>query len=183
MRVARLDHNASQTAIHEAGHAVERYLEHGTTGAMRREPLPGKEAGAEMEPLPPSLLETDRETGKARLREGPYEAAERARLEQEIKTTLAGAVAEALDWGRDPLEQLEQSGNGSDAADVYGIAKRLWPDERVRAANIRRAAEGVEADIDDRWQTVTALAEAFEVSSEGLAAEYVAAFCVISDRT
>jgi hypothetical protein len=162
------------TSIHEAGHAVERHRVHGTTGAIRPEPLPGKEAGAKMEPLPPNLCEPNPlEAGTVRLRNPPYTSSERTRLEQEIKTALAGSVAEGINWGRDPLETLGERAQASDARHVYGIAKKLWPDPTTTEREVARLAAEVEADLDSAWEIVVKVAEAYEAAPEGLTAEEV----------
>ena len=116
-------------------------------------------------------------TGEERLRAGPYDDTERLRLEQEIKTTLAGAVAEAMEWGRDPLEQLEEQGNGSDAGDVHEIATRLWPDGRDRIGHLNRLSGEVEADLDGAWSAVVRVAEAYDRRTAGLDGDEVARLC------
>ncbi len=178
----RLNHNASQEAIHEAGHALEQYLLHGTTGAILPEPLPGKQAGAESEPLPDCLREPKpNESDGERVVAGPYTEKQRARLEQEIKTTLAGSVAEGLDWGREPLEVLEDPQQKSDADYAYGIAKLLWPTDQYNAEVARLASE-VETELDSCWQALVDLAERYD-SPPGLSASEVKAILTAHDIT
>lgn len=172
-REPRLNHNASQEAIHEAGHALERYLLHGTTGAILSEPLPDKQAGAETQPLPDCLLEPiPGKPAEKRVAAGPYTAKQRARLEQEIKTALAGSVAEGLDWGREPLEVLEDPQQKSDADYAYGIAKLLWPADQYNA-EVARLAGDVEAELDSCWPALVDLAERYDSPPVGLGASEV----------
>lgn len=182
-RESRLNHTASQEAIHEAGHALERYLLHGTTGAMLPVPLPGKKAGAESEPLPDCLREPNpNESDEERVVAGPYSEKQRARLEQEIKTTLAGSVAEGLDWGREPLEVLEDPEQKSDADYAYGIAKLLWPAGQYNAEAVRLASE-VEMELDSCWQALVDLAERYDSPPEGLSVSEVKAILIAHDVT
>jgi hypothetical protein len=161
-----------KTSIHEAGHAIERYLVHGSTGAVRPEPAEGKQAGAESEPLPESLRETAANSPSGeRLRDGPYSEDERARLIQQVKTTLAGSVAEGIGQGREPLDVLEDGEQRSDACEVWGIAKRLWPE--AFQDEVAALADEVEADLNRAWPWLTRVAEAYEGHS-GLAADDVA---------
>jgi hypothetical protein len=153
----RFDHNASAEAIHEAGHAVERYLLHGTTGAIRSEPFTDKLAGAETEPFPESLMTNNGTT----LKDPPYDADETTFLLKEIKTTLAGAVAEGLMRGKGPLDVLGESEQSSDDQHVHAIAKRLWPHDEVKNA-VDGLIDEVILDIDGAWQKVTRVAEAYE---------------------
>src|SRR6266511_6030618 len=105
----RLNHNASQEAIHEAGHTLERYLLHGTTGSILPEPLPGKQAGAESEPLPDCLREPNPNKPEAeRVVAGPYTEKQRARLEQEIKRTTTSTTRSA-NWGRESCTRTPNS--------------------------------------------------------------------------
>jgi hypothetical protein len=123
---------------------------------MRRNPMPGKQAGVESEPLPSRL------TRDNRLVPGPYSEADRKRLIVEIETTLAGVVAEAIFTGRDPLDLLENdSTNAADNATVWGIAGRLWPDMAEREKHVRALAERIGADLLANWDTVERLADAY----------------------
>lgn len=168
----RLDVDASFTACHEAGHAVGRFLVHGTTGALSPEPLPEKEAGAESEPLPPDLREPDpTRQGEERLVDGPFSTSQRTRLEQEIKTTLGGSAAEGLVRGKPALEVLDEAAQRSDWNLVWGIAKRLWPKPTGRERKVERLAEEVTNELDAVWDTVTLVAETYESRGRLTAAE------------
>jgi hypothetical protein len=129
----RFDHNASILAIHEAGHAVERYLLHGTTGAIRAEPSRGKEAAAEIGRFPDSLLTNNGAT----LKGPPYDANQTDFLEKAIKTTFAGFVAEGLMRGVEPSLVLGEHEQESDDRQVVNLAKCLWGDAYVKRGQAR----------------------------------------------
>jgi hypothetical protein len=168
----RLDIDASFTSCHEAGHAVGRYIVHGTTGAISPEPLPDKEAGAESEALPPDLREPDpKRQGDERLVDGPYSSSQRAPLEKEIKTTLGGSAAEGLVRGKPALEVLEETPQRSNWNVVWGIAKQLWPNSIDREREVERLAEEITNELDDVWGTVMAVAEAYESRGQLTGAE------------
>jgi hypothetical protein len=184
VREPRYDMDASEVACHEAGHAVERYIVHGTTGAIRPAPLPGKEAGAESEPLPDDLRVADPlKPGETKLVEGPYSDGQRRRLEQEIQTTLAGSVAEGLVRGSEPLDVLTEPAQQSDWELVWGIASRLWPTKEEQDEEVARLAAEVEVDLDAAWTTLKRVAEAYEARhvNVGLDATEVAGVCRAAD--
>jgi hypothetical protein len=135
-REPRLEHAASWEAIHEAGHVVERFTIHGTTGAIRPNPLPGKAAGAESELLPKKLLKP----GTQALRDPPYSSDEVARLKDEIKTTLEYAfkLAKRL-WDYDDIvSQMGQLVN-----EVEGEIDAVWPAVVAVAEAYERSQNGL----------------------------------------
>jgi hypothetical protein len=147
---------AVATAYHEAGHALARYLVHGSTGPVAPAPFPDKEAGAEMEPLPPELLDG------TRLVPGPYSAVLRNRLVQEVKTGLGGCVAEAILLRRDPLEVLDNEPSlESDRSIVFGVGGSLWLDTEERDREIEALATEMTRELQARWATVERIATAY----------------------
>lgn len=104
-------------AMHEAGHAVARFLVHGDTGEVLLEP--GRQGRSQSKPLPPCIHE-------ARLQNEPFTPCERARLEAEIKTALAGAITEA--WARQipPREVLMEAEQHLDRDSIQLCATDLW---------------------------------------------------------
>ncbi len=160
----------SPLAFHESGHALARYLIHGTTGPMALEPAPGKQAGVEAEPLPLDLLHPD----SHRLVGGPYNPAQRSRLVEEVKTTLAGSVAEAMVTGESALDVLEHEEQASDRQQVYGIAGRLLPMTDERDRFVEDACVEVKTLLESHRSVLDALATAFE-ERRALSADEVAA--------
>lgn len=143
------------TAYHEAGHAVARFLVHGTTGAIIAAPQEGKEAGAEAEPLPPELL------NGTQLVAGPYTPPQRQRLIAEIRTTLAGCVAEGMLLSREPLDVLEDAASCSDRMTVWGIAGRLWTNTDERDERVASFAKDLVEEFDVEWAKVDRVANAY----------------------
>jgi hypothetical protein len=141
------------TAIHEAGHAVARYLIHGTTGAIRPTPAPGKAAASESEPLPCHL--------RGALARREYIGSDRTRLLEEIQTTLAGPAAEAAMRGKPTLDVLEEPPQRSDCEVVYGVAGLLWTTPAVRDREVARIASEMDQALSDDWALVEAVATAY----------------------
>jgi hypothetical protein len=170
----RLEHGALLTSIHEAGHAVERNIVFGTTGAVRPDPQPGKEAGAETEPLPPALLTPTPAGDGETLRDPPYSRAEVDRLLDEMKVALAGVVAEAINYDADPLDRLNEAALSSDAIYAQGIAQRLWCDAQLREHELQRLLYEVRHELDAAWDAVVRVAQSYEASPLGLSSVDVA---------
>ena len=161
--IARLDVDATVTAIHEAGHAVARHIVHGTTGAIRWKPESGREAGAESEPLPDHLVENRGSGLPARLADGPFRhESDRFRLEQEIKTTLAGSIAEAAVRGTQPDVVLSELAQDSDFEYSAGIANKLWAETGERERNLERITAETSSEILKYWPAVSRVADAFD---------------------
>jgi hypothetical protein len=143
------------TAYHEAGHAVARFFTHGTTGPIIPAPLEGKEAGAEAEPLPGELLDG------TELVPGPYTPEQRERLIAEIRTTLAGCVAEGMIVRRSALDVLEDAASSSDRAAVWGIAGRLWNNTDERDRRVDALCDEVETAMAMHWSKAERVARAY----------------------
>jgi hypothetical protein len=153
---------ASVTSCHEAGHAVERFLVFGTTGAICSEPIHGKEAGAEVEPLPPELFEENPTTDGKRWIPGPYSPAQQSRLEQELKVAVAGSVAEAAVREMSPLDVLSEPAQTTDWETVWGIAHTIWQKKDLEDREVERLTNEVEQSLRTHWAWVRAVAEKFD---------------------
>ena len=109
------------------------------------------------------------------LRDPPYSRAELARLIDEMKVALAGVVGEAINYGADPLNALNEAALSSDAQYAHGIAQRLWSDVKEREQELRRLLDEVRRELDAAWDAVVRVAQSYEAAPHGLSSLDVAA--------
>lgn len=146
-------------AYHEAGHAVARWLVHGSTGPVVRAPTADAQAGAESHPFPAALQ---------KIVNGPdpvghrYSETQAERLTQEVKTALAGCVSEGMLVGRDTGELLSEPENHHDEKTAYACAGLLnKTSTSARDKLIDDLVAELRSELQRECKAVRAIAKAF----------------------